>query len=278
MWGRVKELFRIPKLAGIGAEKAPLPILAANTLGAGGTPTKLKWTVLTDCSIGGKSKGSFEVLSAGDAAEEEEDVGGGAMTKTERRIPLAVFSGQLSTLRPSMDPKVKRTGYSAVKIIMPRALKIENYEGLELSVRTDGRNYVTNLEVDSFFPDELYQGYITGLPAGQWWTIQLPFRDMTLTRLGRLSYIQKELDSTFALESIGFLVADGKPGPFRLEIGGVNAVGKVEGRPLDATVGGGDDGAGSSKADEEMREGMQVEEGVEREAGRRSKGENQGPD
>jgi len=84
---------------------APLPILAANTLGAGGTPTKLKWTVLTDCSIGGKSKGSFEVLPAGDAAEEEEDVGGGAMTKTERRIPLAVFSGQLSTLRPSMDPK-----------------------------------------------------------------------------------------------------------------------------------------------------------------------------
>ncbi len=30
---------------------------------------------------------------------------------------------------------------------MPRALKIENYEGLELSVRTDGRNYITNLEV-----------------------------------------------------------------------------------------------------------------------------------
>jgi len=30
---------------------------------------------------------------------------------------------------------------------MPRALQIENYEGLELTVRTDGRNYVTNLEV-----------------------------------------------------------------------------------------------------------------------------------
>ncbi len=146
MWGRVKELFRIPKLAGMGAEKgkqprdftgfllglslcffrrlqpalnsshspiplphsslaAPLPILAASTLGAGGTPTKLKWTVLTDCSIGGKSEGLFEVLPAGDATEEEEDVGGGAMTKTERRIPLAVFSGQLSTVRPSRDPK-----------------------------------------------------------------------------------------------------------------------------------------------------------------------------
>jgi len=85
---------------------APLPILAASTLGAGSIPTKLKWTVLTDRSIGGKSEASFEVLPAGDGAEEEkEDVGAGAMTKTERRIPLAVFSGQLSTVRPSADPK-----------------------------------------------------------------------------------------------------------------------------------------------------------------------------
>ena len=78
----------------------------------------------------------------------------------------------------------------------------------------------------------MYQGYITGLPPGKWWTIQLPFRDMTLTRLGRLSYIQRELDSSFTLESIGFLVADGKSGDFCLEIGGVAAVAKVEGRPL----------------------------------------------
>ena len=42
---------------------------------------------------------------------------------------------------------MKRTGYCAVKVAMPRALQIENYEGLELTVRTDGRNYVTNLEV-----------------------------------------------------------------------------------------------------------------------------------
>lgn len=42
---------------------------------------------------------------------------------------------------------VKRTGYCGVKIELPRPLKVENYEGLELRVRTDGRNYVTNLEV-----------------------------------------------------------------------------------------------------------------------------------
>lgn len=87
-------------------------------------------------------------------------------------------------------------------------------------------------QVESFFPDELYQGYITGLPAGQWLTIQLPFQDMTLTRLGRMSYIQKELDSTFTLESIGFLIADGKTGPFCLEIANVAAVGRIQGRTL----------------------------------------------
>ncbi len=134
-----------------------------------------------------------------------------------------------------------------------------------------------NLQVDSFFPDELYQGYITGLPAGRWWTIQLPFRDMTLTRLGRLSYIQKELDSTFALESIGFLVADGKPGPFRLEIGGVKAVGRVEGRPLDVVVGGGEGGAGRGTAEGELREGMKVDDEAGREAKRRSEGRHEGP-
>ena len=57
--------------------------------------------------------------------------------------------------------------------------------------------------MSSFFPDELYQGYITGLPGGRWFTLQLPFRDMTLTRLGRLSYIQRDLDGGFTLESIG---------------------------------------------------------------------------
>lgn len=135
-----------------------------------------------------------------------------------------------------------------------------------------------NPQVDSFFPDELYQGYITGLPAGKWWTIQLPFRDMTLTRLGRLSYIQKELDSTFALESIGFLVADGKPGPFRLEIGGVKAVAKIEGRPLEVAVGGAEGGgAGRVEAEEELREGTKEGAVGEEEAERRSKAAKEGP-
>lgn len=30
---------------------------------------------------------------------------------------------------------------------MPRSFRVEGYEGLELTVRTDGRSYITNLEV-----------------------------------------------------------------------------------------------------------------------------------
>ena len=45
--------------------------------------------------------------------------------------------------------RVKRTGYCGVKIDFPRPLKVEGYEGLELRVRTDGRNYVTNLGVST---------------------------------------------------------------------------------------------------------------------------------
>ena len=101
---------------------------------------------------------------------------------------------------------------------------------------------------------------------------------MTLTRLGRLSYIQKELDSTFALESIGFLVADGKPGPFRLEIGGVKAVAKIEGRPLKRVVGWDDgDNGGRVEAEEKLREEGKEEGEEEEEAERRSKAAKEGP-
>lgn len=93
---------------------------------------------------------------------------------------------------------------------------------------------------------------MTGLPANKWLTIQLPFRDMTLTRLGRLAYIQRELDSSFSLESIGFLVADGKSGPFRLEIGGIAAVSSVTGRLMEDQRGG--EGK-KGKEEEEEREG-----------------------
>jgi hypothetical protein len=57
-------------------------------------------------------------------------------------------------------------------------------------------------QVQSFFPDELYQGYIT-LPKDEWLTIQLPFRNMTVTRLGRVSHLQRDLDGPFRLESLG---------------------------------------------------------------------------
>lgn len=169
----------------------------------------------------------------------------------------------------------------------------------------------TYTQVSSFFPDELYQGYMTGLPGGKWLTLQLPFRDMTLTRLGRFSYVQRDLDGAFKLESIGgrtglhachandrlschrpdpppfrilpprapppssppysprhrtnehstittgFLIADGQSGPFRLEIGGVAAVGAITGRAPDAAAlspsgTGGEEGGG--RGDERRKE------------------------
>jgi hypothetical protein len=74
---------------------------------------------------------------------------------------------------------------------------------------------------------------------------------MTLTRLGRLAYIQRELDSSFSLESIGFLVADGKSGPFRLEIGGIAAVSSVTGRAMEGQRGGGEGKKGKKEEEKE---------------------------
>lgn len=261
--------------------------------------------MVTDRAVGGRSEATFEVLvgptePVSEQPGHEAPAGANAAAAAEEEEgPIAVFSGQLSTLRPAADPtyaclcsielkllnqgrlitntrsasfprlqhvhpySVKRTGYCGVKIELPRPLKVDNYEGLELRVRTDGRNYVTNVEVglyveragkslvvcepgssptpnphhdphptdhhhtnkpitnnnqqqvSSFFPDELYQGYISGLPGGRWFTLQLPFRDMTLTRLGRLSYVQRDLDGSFTLESIGACVDCGWAGERR---------------------------------------------------------------
>ena len=88
-------------------------------------------------------------------------------------------------------------------------------------MRTDGRTYGINLDVDSFFTGELFQGFLT-LPASpEWRTVILPFEKFVLTRGGR--FTERYLDRR-QVRSLGFSITDGKHGPFRLEIRHVRAV------------------------------------------------------
>ena len=97
----------------------PLAILTRSTEGGGSLLAgrrQLRWTVVTDRGVGGKSEAAFELLRDPPPVDAEEKGGqetptltveGGTTAATsaeEDEQPLAVFSGRLSTLRPSADP------------------------------------------------------------------------------------------------------------------------------------------------------------------------------
>lgn len=78
---------------------APLPILSIGNLDNDSSISKLKWSLFTDRSIGGKSEASFEVSTPGNHPINETDGHTG-----EIRPPSATFSGNLSNMRPAADP------------------------------------------------------------------------------------------------------------------------------------------------------------------------------
>ena len=160
-----------------------------------------EWTTVTDAPWGGKSKASFSTEG------------------------VAAFTGFTSLEKPT-DVGVGRTGFCAARSEPwpdQEVIDCDDYASIELVVRSDGRVYAVNLDVDSFFTGELYQGFIN-LPASpEWRTIVLPFEQFMLTRGGRATVRQRYLDRCH-VRSIGFSISDGREGPFRFECKSIRAV------------------------------------------------------
>lgn len=161
-----------------------------------------EWTTASDAAWGGKSFAAFE-----------------------REARSAAFRGVTSLELPA-DGAASRTGFCAARSSPwpdHELVDCDDYGALELCLRTDGRTYGINLDVDSFFTGELFQGFLT-LPASrEWRTVILPFEKFVLTRGGRFTERQRHLDRR-QVRSLGFSITDGKHGPFRLEIRHVRAV------------------------------------------------------
>ena len=79
-----------------------------------------------------------------------------------------------------------------------------------------------NVTTDSFFADDLYQGFILA-PAGEWVTVELPWSQLLLTGAGYVKAVQRALVPATVL-SVGLSLADGRDGPFALELAWVKAV------------------------------------------------------
>mmetsp|Transcript_28227 Transcript_28227/g.40336 ORF Transcript_28227/g.40336 Transcript_28227/m.40336 type:complete len:353 (+) Transcript_28227:41-1099(+) len=81
--------------------------------------------------------------------------------------PFLRWSGKLSTeinRNSHLARNVTRSGFAAIftpefPLGAPLGSK---YKALEICCRTDGRTYAVNLKVESYFPEDMYQGFISG--------------------------------------------------------------------------------------------------------------------
>ncbi|CAN0245775.1 unnamed protein product, partial [Laminaria digitata] len=102
----------------------------------------------------------------------------------------------------------------------------DGYHGVEMRIRTDGRQYEVNFEPQSGILNDLYQGYVQ-TPRGQWTTLALPLNRLLLTGQGQIRDIQRKWDTGMELRSVGFTIADGVGGPFQLDVAWIALVAKV---------------------------------------------------
>lgn len=110
------------------------------------------------------------------------------------------------------------------------------YNAIEICCRTDGRIYTVNLQVSSFIPGDLYQGYINVSAThpdksnictetgGRFERLVLPFNKFALTAFGRLREVQRDLDTDVEVQNVGFGLMDGKDGKFQFDLSSIRAV------------------------------------------------------
>ena len=156
-------------------------------------------------------------------------------------IPFLRFEGIIDTTLPD-GVKAKRSGFCAIRspeFVLGGADLGDFYNALEIKCRPDARNYTVNLGVHTFFPDDLYQGFITQpqpqIPVqnnddGEWNTLILPFKEFILTALGRKREVQRKLDGGISIKHIGITLADGVDGDFEFDLARIRAVNYYRGR------------------------------------------------
>ena len=81
--------------------------------------------------------------------------------------PFLRWSGTLSTeinKQSRLARNITRSGFAAIlSPEYPFSAPLDNhYRALEICCRTDGRTYAVNLHVETYFPEDVYQGFIVG--------------------------------------------------------------------------------------------------------------------
>lgn len=154
---------------------------------------KLRWTVVDDGVMGGRSQGKVSFTDSG----------------TLR------FSGELSLENNGGFSSLRTGGLD---------LDLSDSEGFEMLVRGDGRVY--QIRVGS---DARYRGMAVSFMAefptekNRWSVVRVPFSELTGSFRGRT--LKDEVLNTAKISRLGLLLSDKKAGSFALEVDWIRAYG-----------------------------------------------------
>ena len=148
------------------------------------------WRAVNDGVMGGESAGGFDVEGV-----------------------VGVFHGTLSLEHGGGFASVRRP-------LRPGALA--DSDGIALRVRGDGRPYQCRVGSDQL-PDGASYAASFDTTAGRWLDVSLPWQAFDAVFRGR-SVTDAPPLSPGRIHRIGFLLADRRPGTFRLEIASIRAL------------------------------------------------------
>mmetsp|Transcript_10667 Transcript_10667/g.18746 ORF Transcript_10667/g.18746 Transcript_10667/m.18746 type:complete len:369 (-) Transcript_10667:27-1133(-) len=157
------------------------------------------WRVSDDGVIGGFSTSQMDFHEG-----VKNDHLNGNSTSSSSSPPFLRWSGTLSTKinhQSHLARNVTRSGFAAVlSPEYPLGVPLGNkYKALEICCRTDGRTYAVNLHVESYFPEDVYQGFIVGgkqQPQQQHQTMNSSEEDATTENKTIASLDEHEKQST----------------------------------------------------------------------------------
>lgn len=143
------------------------------------------WYVVNDGVMGGVSQGALEMLPTGSM----------------------LFSGNLSL--------ENNGGFSSCRLDL-EPTDLSDFDGITLRVRGDGRRYGFSIRAHGRFDWINHRSWFI-TTTEEWREIQIPFNEFRPEFRGRPVAQNPHLDTT-AIQSIGFIIADGLEGSFWLEV------------------------------------------------------------